>query len=78
MQQKENLFLKKVPLFKTDGMNSRPATDKTLEQGYCLSDLQWLYRETGNTSLEFLTTIQQMTKVTGRTCHLHQVAFLAS
>lgn len=61
-----------------DWMNYRPATDKTLEQGYCLSDLQWLYRETGNTSLAFLATVQQMTKVTGRTCHLHQVSFLAS
>nr|XP_022331897.1 adenylate cyclase type 10-like [Crassostrea virginica] len=62
-----------VRALRNSPLTRRPSTDKTLEQGFCLSDLQWLYRECGNLSLMFLTTLQQMLKVTGRTCHLHQV-----
>lgn len=51
----------------------RHATDKTLEQGYCLSDLLWFYRESGKENLVHLSILQQMIKVTGRTCYLHQV-----
>ena len=52
---------------------SRPATLRTLEQGYCLTDLYMMDRERGDTKLKFIHALQQFTKIAGRTIHLHQV-----
>ncbi|XP_062574125.1 adenylate cyclase type 10-like isoform X2 [Saccostrea cucullata] len=66
-------YMIRLRALRNSPMARRPATLKTLEQGYCLSDLYWFYSASGNSSLLFLTALQQMMKVTGRTCHLHQV-----
>ncbi|KAK3093152.1 hypothetical protein FSP39_011947 [Pinctada imbricata] len=66
-------YLLRLKVMRKSTNERRPATKLTLEQGLCLSDLYDIYKENGDERMVLVTALRQMIKITGRTCHLHQV-----
>lgn len=55
---------------------NRPSTDKTVEQGYCLSELYEFEKENNEEWKMSINSFRQMIKITGRFSNLHQVNWI--
>ena len=50
-------------------------TERTVEEGYCLSELYEFEKENGEELNMSVNTLKQMSRITGTTSNLHQVSY---